>query len=208
MKRLLIVLVAAIGMVSSGCASIVSTKNQQVYIDSSPTKADVYVDGAKVCTTPCAPVLPRKPVPKVEVKKAGYGDSTLPLMSRFNYWVIGNVLSGYFSTTGFAVDFINDTPTAEYDPNRYLITLEPIKGSKIDDKTRSQSKVARFIAINHGKIAIDLSRGTGENLLALYEQLGVEKDRQTDALSKLRDLNVKNTDTMEFARAVCNTFLN
>lgn len=185
----------------SGCASIFSGSTQQIGFDTNPNKADVYVNDAKVCTTPCVTVLQRsKILPKVEIKKEGYENANVPIMSRTNYWVVADVLWGYSSTTAFAIDYLgNDgAATVEYDPNRYFTTMTPIKGSKKE----SQSELLRFVVSNHDELIVDISRGRGEYLLVLYDLIGVEKDKEAAALSKLKDLAVRYGDTVEFARAV------
>lgn len=183
----------------SGCATIISGNKQQVSFDSNPAEADVYVNGIKFCTTPCVAIIDRSKLPpKVEIKKEGYKDVNVPLISRFNYWVLGNVLWNYSSTTAFAVDLVNQSPMSEYDPSRYFAPLEPIKGNKKE----SRSELLRFVVSNHDQLIVDISRGTGEHLSALYDLIGVEKDKEAAALSKLKDLSVRYGDTVEFARAV------
>lgn len=188
-------------IVCSGCASIISGTTQQVAFDTNPNHADVYVNDAKVCTTPCVTVIQRSKVtPRVEIKKEGFANANVPLMSRFNYWVVADVLWGYSSTTAFAVDYLSNdgAATVEYDPNRYFTPLEPIKGNK----QGSRSQLLRFVVANHDELIVDISRGRGEYLLALYDLIGVEKDKEAAALSKLKDLFVRYGDTVEFARAV------
>lgn len=183
----------------SGCATIISGSTQQIAFDSNPDKADVYVNEMKTCTTPCVTILQRSKLPPiVKIKKEGYEDAIVPLMSRFNYWTLANVFWGYTSTTGFAVDLMNTGSTVEYDPNRYFTTLTPIKGSKKE----SRSELLLFVVANHDELINDISRGAGEYLSALYDLTRVEKDKEAAVLSKLKELSVRHEDTVEFARAV------
>lgn len=183
----------------SGCASIISGNTQEVAFDTNPYEADVYVNGNKTCTTPCVTTIQRTRMPPmVEIKKEGYENANVPLMTRFNYWTLGNLFFGISSTTGFSIDLMNSGSTAEYEPNRYFTPLTPIKGNKKE----SQSRLLLFVVVNHDELINDISRGRGEYLLALYDLIGVEKDKEAGALSKLKDLSVRYGDTVEFASAV------
>jgi len=206
--------VAGIGGVAAlvccgGCASIVSGTTQQVRFDSSPSKADVIIDGRNVGKTPCVAIIQRsKMPPHIEIKKEGYEDASVPMTSRFNYWVIGDVLWSYCSCTAFAIDFTSHDATVEYDPNSYITFLDPAKGSgktepaEKQDKPKKQSKTLRYIAVNYDQLITEIARGEGLHLSALYELLEVPKEQQAAALSKLKDLYIKYSDTIEFGRAV------
>ena len=183
-----------------GCASIISGSSQPVAFDSTPNRADVYINGAKVCVTPCVTAVQRsKMPPKVEIKKEGYEDANVSIMSKLNPWVIGNVLSGYSSTTGFLVDFIanNGGASVEYEPSRYFTPLEPIEGKK-----ESRSHLLRFVVVNHDEILLDISRGSGEYLSVLYTLTGVEEGNESATFSKLKNLSMEHESPADFAGAV------
>ena len=203
-----------------GCGSLISGHVQQVSFDSNPTKADVYVNGTKVGVTPCVAIVPRnKMLPKVEFKKDGYETVNIPVTSRLNYIVFLDCFLWFPGLTSLTYELNSDT-SVEYDPNRYFIMLEPIKGAEAEntvavakapavkeaENTKEQSKIIRYIAVNHDQLVSDIAQGTGEHLSALFELLGVLKEKQAEALGKLKDLYVKYADTMEFARAVDITF--
>jgi PEGA domain len=185
-------------LVSSGCASIFSGTTQQVAFDSNPAKADVYVNGSKVCVTPCVTVMQRsKMVPRVEIKKVGYEDAQVPVMSRFNYIMLADFFWAYSSTTAFAIDLASHDASVEYDPNRYFTVLEPI-----NKNNKSQSHLLRYVLSNHDQLVVDISHGSGEYLAALYDLGGVGGDKEAAALANLKNLSLKYSDTLEFARAV------
>lgn len=216
MKTLFGLLALTYLLLTSGCASMVSGTTQQIAFDSNPNSADVLVDGNKVGVTPCIAVLPRSKLPpRVELKKDGYQTVQVPVMSRFNYWVIGNVLWGWFSTTGFAVDFTSHDATVEYDPNRYFTTLEPLKSPAGEAPKATEAKppvvatseqlpgkTARYLLVNYDALAADIARGHGEYLTALFELLGVAEEAKPAALSKLKKLYVEHAEPVAFARAV------
>lgn len=206
--------VAVIGGIATllccgGCASIVSGTTQQVRFETSPMKADVIIDGKKVGTTPCVAIVQRsKMPPRVEIKKEGYEDANVPMVSRFNYWVIGDLLWGYCSCTAFAIDMTSHDATVEYDPNSYLTILEPVKNAeknepaKEQEKPKRQSKVLRYVVVNYDQLVAEIARGEGSHLSGLYELLEIPQEQQAIALAKLKDLYVKYSDTIEFGRAV------
>jgi PEGA domain len=190
----------------TGCTSIITGKTQQIAIESAPNKAYVYINGVKTCETPCSTAVQRSKVPpKIEIKKDGYEDGGVALGIRTNYWLFADLLFGAFSSTSFAVDLTtNPESTVEYEPGRYFVTLDPLKkkaGSNID-KTAYRSNILKYIAITYSPLSLDISRGTGEHLEALYDLLDVRQDEQSTVLLKLRELSAAYPDTIEFARAV------
>ncbi|MBI4824074.1 MAG: PEGA domain-containing protein [Nitrospirae bacterium] len=202
MKKLLTCIIGLI--VCSGCGLILSGTTQQVSFESNPSKADVYVNDVKTCTTPCVATLERNKVtPIIQIKKDGYENAQVPMMRKFNIMVAFDVFWSYCSTTAFAIDLANNT-NVEYAPDRFFTVLEPIKKGEItDDNIKGKSKkILFFIAVNHSQLIYDISRGSGEYLSALFELISVQKDEQSDAFSKLKSLHVKYPDTVEFARAV------
>lgn len=197
-----------IAVVGGGCASIISGKTQQVAFDSNPSQADVVVNGSKLGTTPCVITLTRsKMLPRVEIKKEGYADANVPVLSRFNYVMILDLFFGLCGVTTFAVELGGDS-SVEYDPNRYFTALEPLE-SKPPSAAASQreavtetSKLLRYIAVNYDAIVGDISRGTGEHLAALYDLLSVEESNREKALVTLKSLYIEHGDVMTFGRAV------
>jgi len=120
-------LLAALGcFAAAGCASIISGRHADVAIKSYPPDAQVAVrdaDGNTVATarTPAVVTLKRgrgffrKAEYTATIEKPGYATAHVPIESRLNPWVLGNVVFGGF--VGLAVDpctgaMWRPTPTA------------------------------------------------------------------------------------------------
>lgn len=102
-KSLIYLLVAAIVTTQTGCASIVSHRSQDFKVHSTPSGADVYIDGAKMGQTPVITSLRRKERHEVRIVKKGYLDETRSTKRGFNWWFTGNIIFG--GIIGIIVDF-------------------------------------------------------------------------------------------------------
>ena len=74
-----------------GCGSIMGVK-EMVNIDTNVDKAEILVNGVSVAEAPGAVVI--KPKDVVSLKKEGYRDQIVPIFTKFNSWVIGNIIFG------------------------------------------------------------------------------------------------------------------
>lgn len=97
-------LLAALVLLSSGCASIVHGSGQEVPISSDPTGADVYVDGEDVGKTPVTPNLKRKRAHQVTFEKPGYRTEHRVIHRVLSGAVAGNILAG--GLIGWGVDAV------------------------------------------------------------------------------------------------------
>lgn len=88
----------------AGCATIVQGSNQNVSVASSPTGAQVTIDGKNMGVTPMVAQLARKKSHKVQISMAGYQPYEIEMTKGVSGWVAGNVLFG--GIPGFVVDAI------------------------------------------------------------------------------------------------------
>jgi hypothetical protein len=106
-------LAAALVSVSSGCASLVSGRHAEVAINSNPRDAYVTVHDKQgrmvaAAATPAVVTLKRgdgffrRASYTATIEKPGYQTAQLPIDSRLNPWIFGNVLFG--GLVGLAVD--------------------------------------------------------------------------------------------------------
>jgi hypothetical protein len=103
-------LALAAGALSSlqGCAAVLGSKTALVPAVSEPPGADVYLDGARLGTTPVKVRLLHKKSHTLIFKKAGYQDASCTLVSSTQAgWVIFDVLTGL-------VPIIIDAATGEW----------------------------------------------------------------------------------------------
>ena len=124
------VLVVTLGMSAFGCASIVSGTKQEIMIDSEPSGATVVVavrkkgqllDQRDAGETPITVEVKRKDG-VVLVSKEGYETQEVPLVTKMNPWVWGDIaLTSPLSTS---IDYSTGA-AKQYKPGEYLVTLEP-----------------------------------------------------------------------------------
>lgn len=133
MKFALKLIAAAAGAILvTGCASMMSGTTQEIQVNSNPVGATVYVgsvakDGSvinkvAVGVTPTKVRISRKDG-AIVVEKAGYTGVNLPMTTKMNPWVWGDIaLTSPLSTS-------IDTSTGaanQYDPGEYTIDLKPL----------------------------------------------------------------------------------
>jgi hypothetical protein len=118
-------LVAACAFGGLGCATVVSGGggNQKVKIVSEPPGADVTVDGQFVGAAPVEVLLERKSTHIVDLSAGGYEPTRLAVNSRFNPWVIGNVVFG--GLIGVVVDLATGA-TYHLSPDELTVPLRPM----------------------------------------------------------------------------------
>ena len=87
-----------------GCASIIHGTTQQIGISSSPTGAEVTVDGMQHGITPVVVDLKRKDTHTIHVTLDGYQPFEIPLTRSVSGWVWGNLVFG--GIPGLAIDAI------------------------------------------------------------------------------------------------------
>ena len=127
---------AAAVLALTGCASINSGTTQQVKVSSNPAGATVYValkkvdnngqasvtNKVSVGVTPLTVTLSRKHG-ALFVEKEGYVATEVPLTTKMNPWMWGNILLTSPLSTSI------DTSTGasrEYDPGEYVVDLKPV----------------------------------------------------------------------------------
>ena len=80
MKKIsLLVAVIVLVLAFTGCATILKGSSQDISIDSNPSGAKVFVDGAQVGTTPLSVDLKKNKHSSIRVVKDGYEPQQQPL---------------------------------------------------------------------------------------------------------------------------------
>ena len=95
---------AALTVILSGCATIMQGTTQELSVSSSPTGAQVTVNGQAKGTTPAVLDLKRKDNHVVRVTMDGYQPFEVALSRSTSGWVWGNLVFG--GIPGLAVDAI------------------------------------------------------------------------------------------------------
>lgn len=131
MKKLLsLVLLAAVCLTFSGCATIFSGSNQSI-VFSAPAGTRIYMDGFLLAEVPQGYDAVSTRVGRslngmsMVAKKEGYKDAYFYVRSRVNGVVFVNILLGPSMLLGGAIDLITGA-AAEY-PNYIQIGMEPLE---------------------------------------------------------------------------------
>ena len=114
----------------TGCASIVSGTTQEIKVDSNPPGATVYVGehmGANMKNKVAVGVTPMKVKISrkdgvIQLEKAGFEPAFVPLNSKMNPWVWGDV--AMLSLLSTSIDSSTGANN-EYDPGEYMVDLKP-----------------------------------------------------------------------------------
>ena len=136
MKFSLTLIAATAAIALSGCATIVSGTTQELKINSNPAGAVVYigtmvtsngqstmVNRVAVGQTPMTVKIYRKDG-GIMLEKPGYQPTQLPLTTRMNKWVWGDIAAGSLMSTSI------DTWTGasrEFDPGEFMVDMKPIR---------------------------------------------------------------------------------
>lgn len=219
MKKRVILSVLGIVMLcfTSSCATMFSGSTQPVTFNSDPDGVSVTVSGQALGKTPATIVLDRKSDLVIDFVKEGYAKQTIKLNTRFNAWVLANVifcLSCVLSTT---TDYATGA-AYEYSPNNYFITMVPegVAESPIDIKKRD---LKSFLVSNYGSIVAELNRGPGgdhqgseesfssEYTKTLFTMLEIPEPDREEARDKIKIISDGTKDALIFADQVIDAFI-
>lgn len=100
-----VAVVVATGIALVGCASIMHGTSQQIGIGSTPSGANLTVDGQSFGTTPTIANLKRGDNHIVKIEMEGYMPYETTLTKKVSGWVWGNIVFG--GLIGLAVDAIS-----------------------------------------------------------------------------------------------------
>lgn len=112
----------------TGCATIANGSNQNIFVNSEPDSATIFVNNVQYGITPSTiPIDRDKESVVVTIEKQGYETNECVLNSSMNGWVFGNLLFG--GIPGFLIDMIGGS-AYEFSPDDINIILEPIEQNK------------------------------------------------------------------------------
>lgn len=98
-------LVCAGTFFSSGCGTIFGGIRQSVEISSSPSGAEIFVNGKNAGTTPATLELFQQKPPLLVLKKEGYADTRVQIERGVSGWLAMNLLLGPLFPVGLVLDF-------------------------------------------------------------------------------------------------------
>jgi hypothetical protein len=87
-----VIVLLALSLQISGCATVVNGKTQEVTFSSDPLGATVFVDGLNVGTTPTAANLTRTESHAVRIEKPGFVPYEMTTVTIENGWTVANAV--------------------------------------------------------------------------------------------------------------------
>ena len=195
LRKFLLALVV-IGSIS-GCASIVSGRDQTLTFNSEPDGATVMVAGRTVGKTPLSVQINKGKQQSLTFEKEGYKTYTTQLSTTMDSWFWGNILIGGVlgSTTDGMSGAIN-----EFAPDQYFVTLTPNNGHGLS--TSKSRKIKELIIAFGDDIRRELVSGGGEStdaILAVLETEPADKDTTLIVLEKFAN---QNSNDLELATSI------
>jgi hypothetical protein len=109
---------AALTLLSTSCATVVSGTSQDISINTEPVGADIKVNGMHYGKTPSIVNIKRKGSHSISLSKEGYHTIGRPLSKSLNWWVTGNILIG--GLIGLVVDFASGGAYKLYPENIHI----------------------------------------------------------------------------------------
>lgn len=166
-KSVLLTVFISLTLLLSGCATLFSDPEDEITFTTDPKGAEVYLNGDLAGKTPFSLKVEREfsKTMIIVIKKKGYKTKEFMLKNTLNTAAIFNLTSAPSWTT----DAISGN-MMEYDPKKYLITLERTKRNALNEhKHIQQRKALTYIALSFNKLKRDIANGQGEYLTALTE---------------------------------------
>jgi len=122
MNLLNVLLIFLVLIFSSGCATIMHGKTQDISVTTNPAGADILVDSQKHYQSPAMLSMSRKDGHIVEISKEGYQPETVEIGQTMSLATFGDVLAG--GIIGYTVDAITGAQ-CQLVPDKINVTLEP-----------------------------------------------------------------------------------
>lgn len=160
----------------TACGTIFSGTGQNISFDSNVKGTEIYVDGFRVCSTPCTYEVDRSMSDlEIVAKKSGYRDQRVKLRANFNRIALFNLTGGLSWTTDIAMG-----GAWEYKNNHLYIEMEK-NGYKHADLSslKRDIQTRRLALMGYDELKIEAAKGNGEYLEALAALSG----KTTDELS-------------------------
>jgi hypothetical protein len=128
LSKILVVFICA--RLAIGCASIIHGTTQDINISSAPDQAEIWIDGAKMGSTPTKITLKRKDNYLVTIKKEGYKEATMKIEGTASAWIIGNIIFG--GIPGCVIDLLTG---GAYDLKPEYVDINLTKVAQLDGQT-------------------------------------------------------------------------
>jgi len=178
----------------SGCASIINGTKQSVTFTSSPSRAQVLVDGRSIGVTPLTASLKKNKYDSVMFKKEGYEAQAFPLDKSFDGIALLNIFWD-LSTTDAITGAIY-----EYEPGQFHVILE-----KEEQETEGEvfETVIKNLVLGFGEeiksgLAMDVN---GEAVSALVQAINLHSEKKAN-VEVIKAIAASSENNLQFANEI------
>ncbi|WP_203299789.1 PEGA domain-containing protein [Marinobacter sediminum] len=197
MKSPLLLTLAAIAFLSTGCASVVTGTDQKITFNSEPEEATVTVSGRVLGKTPLTVPVDRASNQSLTFEKEGYKTYTAQLSTTTNPWFFGNIVIG--GLVGSTTDGVSGA-IHEYSPDQYFVTLKPDTPTGIS--TSKPRQIKEIIIAFSGEFRHQLASGGGEKVDTIVHLLGISASHKETTIRALNQLALSNKSDLELAETI------
>jgi hypothetical protein len=201
MNYSLSLVLAAIALLSSGCASIVSGTDQKLTFNSEPEEATVTVSGRVLGKTPLTVPVDRGSNQSITFEKEGYKTYTAQLSTTTNPWFFGNIVLG--GLLGSTTDGVSGA-IHEFSPDQYFVTLKPDTPSGIS--TSKPRQIKEIIIAFSGEFRHQLASGGGEKVDSVIQLLDIKASEKDTTIRALNQLALAEDNDLELAKTIIEVY--
>lgn len=164
MKKLSIIVVAALATNLGACATVLNGTHTSYTADSKPNGASVKFSNGSSCTTPCKLEFRRKDDLRADMTLDGYKPTYVLIQSKLAGSAFGNILLG--GGVGAIVDGSNGASNRLY-PRPLSVRLAPIGSSDGAVLLDKDGNVVKTVKDHNDSVRADVSKTVGPRLAGL-----------------------------------------
>ena len=195
--RFITIILAALSILSSGCASIVTGTDQKVTFDSEPDGATVSVSGRVLGKTPVTASVDKDKNQSFSFEKDGFKTHTAQLSTSTTPWFFGNIVFG--GLPGSTTDSVSGA-IYEFSPDQYFITLTPDTPTGVSSS--APRRIKEIIIAFSGEFRKQLAAGGGEYVETVLSLIDVEESNRDTTIKALNQLALKTDNDLDLAKAI------
>lgn len=197
MKYPLLLTLAAMAFLSTGCASVVTGADQKLTFNSEPDEAVVTVSGRVLGKTPLTVAVDRGSNQTITFEKEGYKTHTAQLSTTTNPWFFGNFVLG--GLVGSTTDGLSGA-IHEFSPDQYFVTLRPDTPTGVS--TSKPRQIKEIVIAFSGELRHQLASGGGEKVDTILHLLEIDSAEKETTIQALNQIALANQNDLELANTI------
>lgn len=197
MKYPLLLTLAAMAFLSTGCASVVTGADQKLTFNSEPDEAVVTVSGRVLGKKPLTVAVDRGSNQTITFEKEGYKTHTAQLSTTTNPWFFGNFVLG--GLVGSTTDGLSGA-IHEFSPDQYFVTLRPDTPTGVS--TSKPRQIKEIVIAFSGELRHQLASGGGEKVDTILHLLEIDSAEKETTIQALNQIALANQNDLELANTI------